>query len=251
MTREKKKNPPKYWNDFSRVEEALLLFIASCGTPGIMPTRRELKSAGRGDLPAAIDRHGGFETVAERLHINYQVKKKRPKGYWNDLTNLVRELRAVAAALGTPEDMPTETQLLAARYSSLVRAIHLHGHFEEIARKAELRYTLNTKPSGYWNEETILQAILEFNHERGVRGRMPKRRELEQAGRFDLASAIDCHGGYRRLAAAFCLELPYRKKAAGYWDQQETVDAALTWSRPYVSITSVTAWETSCPQRRI
>src|SRR5258708_10673058 len=56
---------------------------------------------------------------------------------------------------------------------------------------------------------------------------MPKRRELEQAGRDDLASAIDCHGGYRRLAVAFGLELPYRKQAAGYWDRQETVDAAV------------------------
>jgi len=63
MTHEKKQNPPKYWNDFSRVEEALLLFIAPHGTPGIMPTRGELKAAGRGDLAAAIDRHGGFDTT--------------------------------------------------------------------------------------------------------------------------------------------------------------------------------------------
>ncbi len=227
MTHEKKQNPPKYWNDFSRVEEALLLFIAPHGTPGIMPTRGELKAAGRGDLAAAIDRHGGFEAVAERLRLHYPVQKKRPNGYWKELTNLVRELRAVAAALGMPEVMPTQTQLLAVGHSSLVRAIHFHGHFEEIARNAGLRFTLNTKPSGYWNEETIKQEILEFNRERGVQGIMPKRRDLEQAGKDDLASAIDCHCGYRKLAAAFGLELPYRKQAAGHWDRPETVDAAV------------------------
>lgn len=217
MTHEKKRNPPKYWNAFSRVEEALLLFIVSHGTPGIMPTRGELKAADQGDLAAAIDRHGGFEAVAERLRLHYPVQKKRPNGYWKELTNLVRELRTVAASLGMPEVMPTQTQLLAAGHSSLVRAIHFHGHFEEIARNAGLHFTLNTKPSRYWNEETIKQEILEFNRERGVQGRMPKRRELEQAGKDDLASAIDCHGGYRKLAAAFGLELPYRKKAAGHW----------------------------------
>ena len=226
MSQEKKKRPPKYWNDFSRLEEALLFFIASYGVPGIMPTRRELKAAGRGDLAAAIDNHGRFETVAERLHLHYAVQKK-PKGYWNELTNLVHELRTVAAALGMPEVMPTETQLLAAGYSSLVRAIHLHGHFKEIAHRAGLRFTLNTKPTGYWNEEKIQQAILEFNRERGVRGIMPKRRELEQAGRAALASAIDCHGGYRRLAAVFGLKLSYRKQVADHWDRQETVDAAV------------------------
>src|SRR5260370_6132562 len=192
-----------------------------------MPTRGELKAAGRGDLAAAIDKYGGFVTVAERLHHNYAVKKKQPKGYWNDLTNLVRELRAVAASLGMPEVMPTQTQLLAAGYSSPMRAIHLHGHFEEIARRAGLRFTLNTKPTGYWNEETIQQAVLEFNRERGVRGRMRKRREIDEAGRDDVGAAIGCHGGYRRLAGAFGLELPYRKQAAGYWDRQETVDAAV------------------------
>ncbi len=82
MAHEKKQKPPKYWNDFSRVEEALLLFIASHGTPGIMPTRGEMKAAGRGDLAAAIDRHGGFEAVAERLRLHYPVRPfnlTRPK----------------------------------------------------------------------------------------------------------------------------------------------------------------------------
>ena len=153
MAHEKKQKSPKYWNDFSRVEEALLLFIASHGTPGIMPTRGDLKAADQGDLAAAIDRHGSFEAVAERLRLHYPVQKKRPNGYWKELTNLVRELRAVAAALGMPEVMPTQTQLLATGHSSLVRAIHFHGHFEEIARTAGLRFTLNTKPSGYWNDE--------------------------------------------------------------------------------------------------
>lgn len=221
------KRPPKYWNAFERVEEELFSFIAANGSPRVMPTRKHLKAAGRADLCAAIDRHGGFEIVAERLALTYTGKRYRPMGYWSDPTHVVQELREAARELGAPDVMPSETALLKAGKSSLVRAIHRHGHFDELARLAGLQMIPIARPSGFWNEQSILEEISAFNRAHGTEGIMPTRRRLMEAGREDLASAIDSHGGYRTLAKTYGFVLAYTKQDRGHWDNLETVVEAL------------------------
>jgi len=58
---------PGYWTDFASLERKLAAFVAERGRPPRMPTRAELLAAGRYDLTYAVQRHGGFSAVAERL----------------------------------------------------------------------------------------------------------------------------------------------------------------------------------------
>jgi hypothetical protein len=69
--------PTGYWDDFANLELELLAFIAERGTAGMMPTHAMLWSAGRGDLSAAMHRHGGVLPVAERLGLTRGDRCKR------------------------------------------------------------------------------------------------------------------------------------------------------------------------------
>lgn len=48
--------PPSYWGDFANVERELLAFVAQHGIDRVMPTKHELKAAGRNDLYDAISK---------------------------------------------------------------------------------------------------------------------------------------------------------------------------------------------------
>jgi hypothetical protein len=51
----------------------------------VMPTRKELREAGRGDLVRAVEAAGGFLAVAQMLGLR---SRRRPVGYWENLDNL-------------------------------------------------------------------------------------------------------------------------------------------------------------------
>jgi len=61
--------PSGYWRDFGNIEREVRAFVLCCGQEGQMPTRRDLKRAGRGDLVSAIAKHGGLTVVATRLGL--------------------------------------------------------------------------------------------------------------------------------------------------------------------------------------
>ncbi len=58
---------PGYWTDLANLARELAVFVAQPGRPPRMPARAELLAAGRYDLTYAVQRHGGFSAVAERL----------------------------------------------------------------------------------------------------------------------------------------------------------------------------------------
>jgi hypothetical protein len=65
-----------YWNDFSNLRQALCDFVEAHGTPGVMPTQRELREGGQAALHAALDRHGGLLAVAHRLGLRYTSNER-------------------------------------------------------------------------------------------------------------------------------------------------------------------------------
>jgi len=58
-----------HFQDFQVVESELAGFIFDDGTPGVMPTAKELIRAGRRDLVRAMQMHGGQKNVAARLGL--------------------------------------------------------------------------------------------------------------------------------------------------------------------------------------
>lgn len=62
------------------------------GTKGVMPLRCELREAGRVDLEKAITRNGGFGPVASKLNLSLAYKERKPRGYWDNLQNVHKEV---------------------------------------------------------------------------------------------------------------------------------------------------------------
>jgi hypothetical protein len=177
--------PQGYWDDFANVERELLAFIKELGTLGVFPKRDEFKRAGRTDLTNAIRRHGGNQTVAERLGIAYTQKRR---GYWDDFPNVQRELLVFIKENGTSGVMPTATELTKAGRSSLAAAIQKHGGQQSVAEKLGLRYS--KKQDGFWSDANLKRELFIFIKGYGTPGVMPTNEELKTAGRFDLAKAI-------------------------------------------------------------
>lgn len=70
----------------------LRTFIAEYGRPGLMPMRHELRKHGRVDLEKAIALMGGPVKVAERMELSLAYKQRKPRGYWDELENISREV---------------------------------------------------------------------------------------------------------------------------------------------------------------
>jgi len=197
--------PNGYWDDFANVERELLAFIQEQETPGVMPTRTELKQAGRIDLDGALDKHGGLLAVAERLDLELSYTRKRPR-YWNDFANVRQALFDFVEAHGTPGVMPTRSELQEAGRGDLISAIDAHGGVLVVAERMEFAYTV--KPDGYWDDfANVNEALLQFIEEHGSPGVMPTQRELREGGQAALHAALDRHGGL--LAVARRLGLRY------------------------------------------
>jgi len=130
--------PNGYWNDFANVEHELLSFIHASGIDGTMPTAEELRQAGLSTLAAAIRKYGGFSTVASRLGLTYTSHK--PDGYWQDFTNVERDLLAFVQSEGKPGKMPTYEALERAGLNSLAIAIGKFGGASVVARCLCLEY---------------------------------------------------------------------------------------------------------------
>jgi len=98
-----------------------------------MPRRDELRERGRSDLERAIAAHGGSRKVAKAVGW-VGGKKRKPKGYWNDLGNLERELAAFIAEQALPAGVvPSKAQMLDAGRRDLAKAIERLGGANEVA----------------------------------------------------------------------------------------------------------------------
>lgn len=127
---------PRSQQDFARLARALADFAQGHGTPGIMPTRKELSAGSRSDLARAVDRGGGFRAVAARAGLR---ERARPAGYWRDFANLARELKQYMQARGGGDVLPTQKELSAAHATPLIYAIAVHGGAQSVARRLGLR----------------------------------------------------------------------------------------------------------------
>ncbi len=221
-------HPNGYWDDFVNVERELLAFVSEHGTPGVMPSRGDLRQAGLHDLNGALEKHGGTPAVAKRLNLKPKIK---PMGHWDDFTNVEKALSAYIAEHGIPGVMPTHSELQRAGQSSLSIVItKKHGGVAHVAERLGLQLPSTAKPSSYWDDIAHIElAIREFNEARRMPGVMPTGSELKKAGRTDLASAITNHGGFPALAEQFGLLYTYTAKPDRYWEdfanvQQEILD---------------------------
>jgi len=201
------RRPDGYWDDFANLENELLAFVAGHDTQGIMPTHRELKNAGRGDLVNAIHKHGGIPKVSTRLGLK-RPDADKPSGYWDNFANVAGELRAYIAEHGKVDVMPTTQELIETKRTDLYNAVQKHGGLQAVAERLDWEQPGIRRPRGYWADfANIERELRDFITEQGKNSVMPTKVELEKAGCESLARAINDHGGFsfvaRRLGLAF------------------------------------------------
>jgi len=204
--------PPNYWDHFAHLQTELLAFIAEHGEhseqsePGVMPTTTALRAARRHDLLYAINTHGGFHAVAQRLGLQSRPPQK-PHRYWRDPANLDRELLAFIAEQGEPSVMPTYDELIAHDRNDLATAIRRAGGFHVVAHRLGLQPRKNS--SNHWADfATLGQAVIAFAAAQGHPGVMPTTSEILSAQRYDLHYAIQRHGGLIAVAHRLGLARP-------------------------------------------
>lgn len=140
--------------------------------------------------------------------------KRRPKGFWEDPENRVRELRAFAEdhALVTA---PTRKVFEGAGRTDLYMAVRRHGGWSVLAAEAGIAFAeggvdaaeavdvtkAGRRPSGYWGERANrVREVVGFCERRGIVGRVPTRRDFFVGGRGDIYHGLWAHGGVRQCA---------------------------------------------------
>src|SRR4028118_279802 len=114
--------------------------------------------------------------------------ERKPNGYWNDFTNLKRELITFIEEHGTPSMMPTQKELAKAGKSSLSFAIRKHGGWQLVAENLRLELPCTAKPKGYWEDFANVECeLLAFIQKHGTSGVMPTNTKLQKAGKSSLS----------------------------------------------------------------
>ncbi|HEV8717415.1 MAG TPA: hypothetical protein VGX03_31915 [Candidatus Binatia bacterium] len=136
------RKPQGYWYDFANVKRELLAFIKKNGKPGVMPTTKELRRAGRSTLEFGISKHSGRQVIIEQLGL---TPPQRQASYWRDFANVKRELLVFIKEHGTSDVMPTRDELTKAGRGDLNDAIQQHGGQQSVAERLGLNYARKWK----------------------------------------------------------------------------------------------------------
>lgn len=104
------------------------------GDGGYLPTRSDLRRDNRSDIEKAITAHGGPVKVAERIGWKLKTKRRKPRGYWDDIGNIRREITDFIFENNlSPTVMPRKIDLTKAGRHDLRRAIEKRGGIYELA----------------------------------------------------------------------------------------------------------------------
>ena len=214
-----------YWTDEIIISELKLAIDEA----GHFPINDDLRKMGKGDLAAAIDKHGGLNYFREKM--GYDTIQKS-KGYWTDET-IISELKLVIEELG---HFPNQKELNKMGKSDLIHAIIRNGGINYFREK--MGYDIIKKSPGYWTDETIISelklAIDELGHFTSLD-------DLNKMGKSDLAASIEQHGGIvyfmEKCGISPSMQEKVRSKKAsyhtkrGYKTEQVVKDIITKWTK--------------------
>lgn len=218
------RKPNGHWNDFNNLKQELLALDEERGKPGTMPTQEELIQFDRGYLRKPIWKHGGWQSVAERVGLIYSQRQ------WDDFSKFEAEILKFIQEHGKPGVMPTKEELADARHSYLETPILKYGGRYKVAEKLSLKLSHTRKPPNHWeNFANVESGIHTFIQKYGTPGIMPTKEELEKFVKVTgkLAEAIRKHGGFPVVAKRLGLKLSYQRRSLNEWKDFANVEREL------------------------
>eukprot|EP00284_Hemiselmis_tepida_P014932 CAMPEP_0174923502 /NCGR_PEP_ID=MMETSP1355-20121228/6627_1 /TAXON_ID=464990 /ORGANISM="Hemiselmis tepida, Strain CCMP443" /LENGTH=435 /DNA_ID=CAMNT_0016169195 /DNA_START=1 /DNA_END=1305 /DNA_ORIENTATION=- len=155
-------------------------------------------------------------TAAKAVVLPAQGRARRPNGYWKEYENVEAEILQLVDKLELDGVMPTEAQLRANSLSSLSDALQKDlGGFAAVAARLGLKCS---KPRGFWKDFDNVVGELKAWMEGTRCTTLPTQAELRAAGRTDLISAMQQHGGMVAFAEHLGVPMaaPKGKRATGF-----------------------------------
>lgn len=211
-----------YWDNFDNLRETLQPVIAELGR---MPTAKEIMAQRQFGLIHAIDLHGGFREVAQKLEV--QAGKRVEDGYWDNFENVKQILQPVIIELGR---MPSRKELGKCGLFGLANAIAKHGGYPAVAQRLSLKSADERVPLHHWDDfDNVRKALQPIIAELG---RMPSNVELKERNLSGLATAVYKHGGLLAVAEKLGVKSADSRLPLGYWGNLSNIEQAL---RPIVA----------------
>ncbi|XP_039158103.1 uncharacterized protein LOC104418018 isoform X2 [Eucalyptus grandis] len=131
---------PGLQRDIEVLKAELVKFISEHGQEGFMPMRKQLRLHGRVDIEKAITRMGGFRRIASLMDLSLAYKRRKPKGYWDNLENLEEEIRRFQRSWGMDLSyMPSRKSFERAGRYDIARALEKWGGLHEVSRLLSLK----------------------------------------------------------------------------------------------------------------
>lgn len=162
-----------------------------------MPSQRELRAAGRGDLAEAISKfHGGFREAAKRLGF---TPRKKKDFFYDSFSNLARELYSFASEVGEESVMPSTALIQARGRTDLAAAIRKYNGMSKVSQRLGLQYRVRTREA-FKDWDIFRRSLVAFIERHGTAGEIPSCRSLTNFGRSDLYQGILHHGGPRAVS---------------------------------------------------
>ncbi|MCE9552919.1 MAG: endonuclease domain-containing protein [Planctomycetes bacterium] len=183
-----------YWTDL-RIELDVRQLAERLGTPGVIPTGKQMRLENRSDLDNAIWRSSGkLRGLAKRM--GWETHASKPNDFWPNPLNIDAEIRQFMDCSGLAEYIPTQDECFAAGRLDIVNALFRYGGGTH-ATAERLGLKVREKPKGYWLKlANVAREIATFNVRRNVTRVMPTADELSTAEEWGLMRAIENHGGY-------------------------------------------------------
>ena len=221
--------PKGYWQNYSNTrkefEDFLAIWRKAVGEPQGVPTQEMIRKAGRQDLIAAMQLHGGMQRLAQDLDLTFFTMRRSGAGAVSGVDSgrhkvFQGRLWSFIAVNGTHGYMPSTEVLRNFGCEKLAEDVDRHGGTVRVAKRFNLKP--QRRPIGL---ELIEESLMHFVKTSGQEGVMPSKDALAAAGRLDLDTKLE-EIGRQRVCKFLGLYIDEHAKLQAECDTQEALSSA-------------------------
>jgi hypothetical protein len=187
--------PRGYWQDYANTrkefEDFLAIWRITAGEPNGVPTQDMIRKAGRQDLIAAMQLHGGMQRLAQELDLARFSMRRAGGGAVSGVSSgrhkrFQARLWSFIAVNGTSGYMPSNEVLNNFGCRDLAAEVDSLGGTVKIAKRFGLKP--QRRPVSL---QLIEESLIKFVATSGLSGVLPSKETLLASGRADLDAKLD------------------------------------------------------------